>query len=58
MDFKQYFIHQADYQHWSNDVMFNALDRLDETARRETGKLFFGSVHGSVDHLGFFLGKT
>ena len=29
MDFKQQFIYQIDYQHWANDALFNALDRLD-----------------------------
>jgi uncharacterized damage-inducible protein DinB len=57
MDFKQYFIYQADYQHWANDVLFNALDRLDETSRTDPKTLFFGSIHGSVDHLGFFYSK-
>lgn len=57
MDFKQYFIYQADYQHWANDVLFSALDRLDEASRTDPKTLFFGSIHGSVDHLGFFYSK-
>jgi uncharacterized damage-inducible protein DinB len=54
MDFKQYFLYQTDYQHWANDALFNALDRLDEAARTSEQKLFFGSIHNSVDHLAFF----
>lgn len=57
MDFKQYFIYQADYQHWANDALFNALDRLDESSRNDPKATFFGSIHGSVDHLGFFYSK-
>jgi uncharacterized damage-inducible protein DinB len=57
MCFKQYFLYQTDYQHWANDVLFNALDRLDEESRRSNQKLFFGSIHKSVDHLLFFSRK-
>lgn len=57
MSFKQYFLYQTDYQHWANDVLFNALDRLDDDARKSGQKLFFGSIHGSVDHLLFFFRK-
>lgn len=57
MDFKNYFIYQADYQHWANDVLFNALDRLDEASRTDSKTLFFGSIHDSVDHLEFFYRK-
>ena len=57
MGFKQYFIYQADYQHWAKDVLFNALDRLDEASRTDPKTLYFGSIHGSVDHLGLFYRK-
>lgn len=57
MDFKQHFLYQIDYQHWANDVLFNALDRLDEGARTSSQKLYFGSLHNSVDHLLFFYEK-
>jgi uncharacterized damage-inducible protein DinB len=57
MSFKQYFLYQTDYQHWADDVLFNALDRLDEASRKETCKLFFGSIHGTLDHLLFFFRK-
>ncbi len=29
---KSYFIVQADYQHWANEVMFTALGHLDQEA--------------------------
>lgn len=54
MDFKQYFLYQTDYQHWANDILFNALDRLDAAARTSPQKLYFGNIHDSVDHLAFF----
>lgn len=57
MDFKQYFLYQTDYQHWANEVLFNALDRLSDEARRSPQKLYFGSIHDSVDHLAFFYRK-
>jgi uncharacterized damage-inducible protein DinB len=57
MDFKQHFVYQTDYQHWANDALFNALDRLDEGARTSQQKLFFGNLHNSVDHLLFFYTK-
>lgn len=57
MDFKQYFVYQTDYQHWANDVLFSALDRLSDEARNSEQKLFFGSLHKTVDHLQFFYSK-
>jgi uncharacterized damage-inducible protein DinB len=57
MDFKQQFIYQIDYQHWANDALFNALDRLDNEARTSPQKLYSGSIHNSVDHLLFFYAK-
>lgn len=57
MSFKQYFLYQTDYQHWANDRLFNALDRLDDETRHTEQKLFFGDIHHSVDHLLFFYRK-
>jgi len=57
MGFKQYFLYQADYQHWANDALFDALDHLDEDRRHAPQKLFYGSIHGSLDHLLFFFRK-
>ena len=48
---KQYFVHQADYQHWANEVLFECLDRLDPGALAEPQGLFFGSIHHTVDHI-------
>lgn len=57
MDFKQYFLYQTDYQHWANNTLFNALDRLDEEARNSPQKMLFESLHNSVDHLAYFYVK-
>ncbi|HQR51402.1 MAG TPA: DinB family protein [Methylophilaceae bacterium] len=54
MDFKQYFLYQTDYQHWANNVMLGALDRLDDEARQSTLKIYSGTIHNSIDHLVFF----
>ena len=32
LSWKQYFIYQADYQHWANEVLFECLGRLDPKA--------------------------
>lgn len=48
---KSYYVVQADYQHWANDVLFDALSRLrPETLARDEG-LFFQSIHHTVDHM-------
>ncbi len=57
MSFKQYFLYQTDYQHWANDRLFNALDRLDDETRHVQQKLFYGDIHHTVDHLLFFYRK-
>jgi uncharacterized damage-inducible protein DinB len=57
MGFKQHFLYLADYQHWANDMLFDALDHLDDERRHAQQKLFYGSIHGSLDHLLFFWRK-
>lgn len=57
MNFKNYFLYQTDYQHWANDMLFSALDRLDDASRSAPQALFFGTVQDSVDHLAFFFRK-
>ncbi|CAG0931063.1 MAG: hypothetical protein EFKGCFLK_00303 [Rhodocyclaceae bacterium] len=48
---KQYFIYQADYQHWANEVLFECLDRLDPKALAEPQGLHFSTIHQTVDHI-------
>jgi uncharacterized damage-inducible protein DinB len=57
MDFKQQFIYQIDYQHWANDALFNALDRLNDEARTSPQQLYCGNIHNSIDHLLYFYDK-
>lgn len=57
MSFKQHFLYLADYEHWANNMLFGALDRLDAEARHAQQPLHFGTLHGSVDHLAFFYRK-
>jgi uncharacterized damage-inducible protein DinB len=48
---KSYFVVQADYQHWANEVLFAALGHLKpETLEADEG-LFFKSIHHTVDHM-------
>jgi len=48
---KNHFVVQADYQHWANDVLFAALDHLQDDAIGGDQGLFFGSIHHTVDHM-------
>lgn len=48
---KSYFVVQADYQHWANEVMFSALDHLTQDAIESDQALFFPSIHHTVDHI-------
>ena len=48
---KQHFSVLADYQHWANEVMFNALDHLQPDVIGSDHGLCFHSIHHTVDHL-------
>lgn len=48
---KSYFVIQADYQHWANEVLFTALDHLQPDAIGSDQGLFFHSIHHTVDHM-------
>lgn len=48
---KSYFIVQADYQHWANEVLFDALGHLEPEAVASDQGLFFTSIHHTVDHM-------
>ncbi len=48
---KSYFIVQADYQHWANEVLLTALEHLTSDAMEGDQGLFFRSIHHTVDHL-------
>ncbi|MEW5771275.1 MAG: DinB family protein [Pseudomonadota bacterium] len=48
---KSYFVIQADYQHWANEVLFDALDHLQPDVIGSDQGLFFKSIHHTVDHM-------
>ena len=48
---KNYFVIQADYQHWSNEVLFTSLDYLQPDVIGSDQGLFFNSIHHTVDHM-------
>jgi uncharacterized damage-inducible protein DinB len=48
---QNYFVVQADYQHWANEVLFTALDHLQPDVIGSDQGLFFNSIHHTVDHL-------
>lgn len=48
---KKHFIYQADYQHWANDMLFAALDTLDEDARQGNQGMVFENIHKSMNHI-------
>lgn len=48
---KSYYVVQADYQHWANEVLFSAADHLKPEYLSSDQGLFFKSIHHTVDHL-------
>jgi uncharacterized damage-inducible protein DinB len=48
---KSYYVVQADYQHWANEVMFEALGHLKPEYIASDQGLFFRSIHHTVDHI-------
>jgi uncharacterized damage-inducible protein DinB len=48
---KKHFIYQVDFQHWSNDRLFESLDVLDEEARRGNQGMEFESLHKTLNHI-------
>lgn len=48
---KKHFVYQADYQHWANDAMFEAVDVLDEMARQSNQGMMFENIHKTLNHI-------
>lgn len=48
---KKHFVYQADYQHWANDMLFAALDVLDDEARHSNQGMVFEGIHKTVNHI-------
>lgn len=51
MNGKRYFSLLARYHHWAYDRLFERVNELDAAAYFEDRKLFFGSIHRSLNHL-------
>ena len=43
----------ADYNRWQNRNLYGAADGLSDAARKEQRGAFFGSIHGTLNHLLF-----
>ncbi|MGI9409200.1 MAG: DinB family protein, partial [Hyphomicrobiaceae bacterium] len=41
----------ADYNRWQNRSIFTAASSLSDTDRKELRGAFFGSIHGTLNHL-------
>ncbi len=41
----------ARYNRWANTRLYEACAALDESAYRAEGKMFFGSIHGTLNHI-------
>lgn len=43
----------ARYNHWQNQSLYTAADQLSDAQRKEQRGAFFGSIHGTLNHLVF-----
>jgi uncharacterized damage-inducible protein DinB len=41
----------AGYNHWQNENLYGAADRLTDAQRKDVRGAFFGSIHGTLNHL-------
>ena len=48
---RDYFIEQADYQHWASAELFKSLDSLSDEQRQADISLFFRNIHKTMDHI-------
>jgi uncharacterized damage-inducible protein DinB len=46
-----YIKRMARYNRWQNENLYSAADRLPDEARRQDRGAFFGSIHGTLNHL-------
>jgi uncharacterized damage-inducible protein DinB len=51
IDWRSHFLRQTDYQLWANQVLFDALARLQPEALHTDAGLYFGTIHRKVDHM-------
>ncbi len=48
---KSHFVQFAAYNHWANRRLLAAVGKLDQEQRNRPVGLFFGSLHGTLNHL-------
>ena len=41
----------AGYNRWQNENLYGAADQLSDAQRKELRGAFFGSIHGTLNHL-------
>jgi uncharacterized damage-inducible protein DinB len=46
-----YIERMARYNRWQNENLYSCADRLSDEARRQERGAFFGSIHGTLNHL-------
>jgi len=46
-----YFQRMARYNQWANARLYNACADLSDAARKQPRKAFFGSIHGTLNHI-------
>ncbi len=51
MDLHQHLRLMADYHHWALQRLYAVVDQLSDSDYRRDTKLFFNSVHGSLNHI-------
>lgn len=47
----QHLRRMALYNHWANGRLYDACKQLDEAAYHQSRKMFFGSIHGTLNHI-------
>src|SRR5260370_41414040 len=48
---RQFVERMANYNHWQNQNLYGCADRLSEEDRKRERGAFFGSIHGTLNHL-------
>jgi uncharacterized damage-inducible protein DinB len=48
---KDYALTMARYNEWQNANLYSAADKLDDAERKRERGAFFGSIHGTLNHL-------
>ena len=51
MNFNDYGRAMAPYNTWQNGVLFGLCEQIGDTERRHDRGMFFGSIHGTLNHL-------